>query len=131
MTRPADHPSLFGVTGGTLPFRTMMTNHLTPSVMVMEGIDENLRRTSAAVNRYRVPERIIALAAGSLTSMTEQQRHDHGMDAIQDALLLVAEQHAGPHPDCVTCNAVSNGLAVTLGVVRAEVDVEMERKIAH
>jgi len=95
----------------------------------MDDIDETLRRTVDAVDRYRVPERLIGIAATSLEQMTEQQRRAAIVAALLDGLLHIADQHAGPHNDCPSCHSISNGLAVALGVIRAEVDISFENRI--
>lgn len=95
----------------------------------MEPIDEILRTTVRAAGRYDVPERMIAAAASALESMPEAARLQAGVNALHDAMLQVARLHGGPHGGCDTCSAVRNGLAVAMGVVRAEVDVEFGRRL--
>src|SRR4051812_45025222 len=92
-------------------------------------IDDALRRTADAVARYAAPEQMIAVAAGSLAGRPCRQRAKLEVDALHDAVLDIAQRHAGPHDDCNTCRAIGNGLAVAMGIVRAEVDVELERKL--
>jgi hypothetical protein len=72
---------------------------------------------------------MIAVAARSLAGKPCQVRAKMEVDALHDAILVIAGEHAGPHPGCGTCHALRNGLAVAMGIVRAEVDVELERKI--
>jgi hypothetical protein len=95
----------------------------------VEPIDEILRTTVRAAGRYDVPERMIAAAATALESMGDDARRQAGVNALHDAVLQVARLHGGPHDGCGTCSAVRNGLAVAMGVVRAEVDVDFEGRL--
>lgn len=94
-------------------------------------LDDALKLTAAAVQRYGADKDMIAKAAGSLTGMgaTTTTRLYAEVDALGDALLHVADVHAGPHPDCQMCGAIRNGLAVAMGVVRAEVGIEFEGRL--
>lgn len=96
----------------------------------MDPLDEMLRRTSAAVSRYRVPERAVALASSSLAALPEHARRHLEVRGLLDAVLRIADAHQPCEVPCEVCEAVRNGLAVALGVVRAEVDVDLERKLA-
>lgn len=95
----------------------------------MEPIDETLRATVDAAGRYLVPEGMVAEAAQALIEMGDSARRRAEILALHDALLAVADRHAGPHDNCDTCRAVRNGLAVALGVVRAEIAAEFERRL--
>ena len=94
-------------------------------------MDEALRRTNEAVERYAVPQKMIAIAADCLERMPEDARHDSEVDALVDAVLQVAGPHSGPHPNCITCVGISNALAVSMGVVRAEADLALAKMIAE
>lgn len=90
-------------------------------------MDEALRRTNEAVERYEVPQKVIAVAAQCLESMSADARHETEVEALVDANLQVAASHGGPHPDCMTCQRIKNALAVSMGVVRAETDLALSR----
>lgn len=94
-------------------------------------LDEALRRTSEAAGRYGVPEKMIAAAASSLIRVRCPQRAELELGALHDAILTVADMHGGVHPGCPTCGAIGNALAVAMGVVRAEVDVEFAAKFGE
>jgi hypothetical protein len=98
---------------------------------VASPIDDALRRTADAVAQYQAPERMIAAAARSLAGKPGQARAKMEIDALHDAILAIANDHAGPHDGCDTCHAVRNGLAVAMGIVRAEVDLELEKRIGN
>lgn len=87
-------------------------------------LDDALKRTAAAVDRYGAPENMIAAAAGSLTRLACAQRVGLEIDALHGAILTVADAHAGPHERCATCSAVRDSLAVAMGILRAEVEAE-------
>jgi hypothetical protein len=94
-------------------------------------MDEALRRTADAVDQYDVPEKIIAIAAQSLEPMPGDVRHDCEVNALVDAILHVAGPHGGPHDGCLTCHGISNALAVSMGVVRAEADLAFTRMLGE
>lgn len=96
----------------------------------MDPIDETLRRAADAANLYRVPEKMIQVAATSLTRMPDNGRRDLEVAALVDAILHIAAAHQPCEVRCEVCEAVGNGLAVTLGVVRAEVDVDFGKRLA-
>lgn len=90
-------------------------------------MEEALRRTTEAVERYEVPQRLIGLAAQSLEPMPAEVRHNSEVNALVDAIVRIAGEHGGPHDSCLTCHSVSNALAVSMGVVRAETDLALSR----
>lgn len=94
-------------------------------------MDEALKRTTAAVERYRPPERMIAVAQRSLVGRDTEQRVCLEANALGDAVLEIAEAHGGVHENCATCVAIINGLAVTMGILRAEVEVEFAAKLGE
>jgi hypothetical protein len=94
-------------------------------------MDEALRRTNEAVERYQVPERMIAIAASSLEEMPEDARRTTEVNALVNAITEAAGQHGGPHPACVTCVGVGNALAVAMGSVRAEADLVLTRLLGE
>jgi len=94
-------------------------------------LDEALRRTSEAVEKYQVPQRMIAIAALSLEEMPQDVRRECEVDALVSAIAELAGQHGGPHAACVTCISVGNALAVAMGSVRAEADVALTRLIGE
>jgi hypothetical protein len=91
-------------------------------------LDDALRRTVAAVERYRVPQDVIARAADALARMPGDYRRETEVGALVDAIVEIADAHAGQCPDeCPACGAVRNALAVAMGVIRAETDLELRR----
>lgn len=94
-------------------------------------MDDALRRTTHAVERYGVDENMIALAAGSLMRMPAEYRTRAGIHAMMDAFLPIAEHHANWHESChdgcELCAAIRNGLAVAMGAIRAETDLELRK----
>ena len=89
-------------------------------------LDDALRRTADAVAQYQVPESVIALAAGSLEQMPEVPRLCAEVGALGQAVLDVAAAHAGPHPACAVCTTIRDALAVGMGIVRAEADLQLK-----
>jgi hypothetical protein len=94
-------------------------------------MDDALRRTNEAVERYAVPERMISIAALSLEGMPERVRRENEVNALVNAITEVAGQHGGGHPDCVTCIGLGNALAVAMGSVRAEADLAFAKMIGE
>jgi hypothetical protein len=92
-------------------------------------MDEALRRTSEAVERYAVPQKMIAIAAESLERMPKDLRREVEVDAMANAITELAGQHNGPHPDCLTCIGLGDALAVAMGSVRAEADLALTRML--
>jgi hypothetical protein len=90
-------------------------------------MDEALRRTNEAVERYEVPQRMIAIAARSLEEMPERPRRENEVNALVNAITELADQHGGGHPSCLTCVGLSNALAVAMGSVRAEADLVLTK----
>jgi hypothetical protein len=93
-------------------------------------MDDALHRTIEAVTRYEVPDRVIAIAAASLEGMPGNARRDSELFALVDSVQLVAGSHGGVHPDCTTCTAIKNSLAVSMAAVRAEADIALSEMIA-
>jgi hypothetical protein len=92
---------------------------------------ENLKHLSAAATRYAVRDEMTAFAANTLASMAQPHRGSAEVEALVDAVLVVADAHAGPHPDCPTCAAAANGISVALGVVRAETNIALTGMIGE
>lgn len=88
-------------------------------------MDEALRRTNKAVERYEVPNQKIGIAAESLERMPAELRRDTEVYAMADAISELATAHRGRHDDCVTCTSLENALAVAMASVRAEADVAL------
>jgi hypothetical protein len=85
-------------------------------------LDNVMRRTAAAVAAYRVPERMIALAASTLLGAPDGPRLHLEVRSLRDAALLVAEAHRQQCTEnaCTTCEAIRYNLAVALVTVRSE-----------
>jgi hypothetical protein len=96
---------------------------------VTSPIDDGLKRASAAVRQYRVPDPMIDVAAGALVQMPDGVRQRSEIHALTDAILEVADKHGGIHDRCPTCDSIANGLAVTMGILRAEVDLEFRQRL--
>ncbi|MBM2616707.1 hypothetical protein JIG36_14185 [Actinoplanes sp. LDG1-06] len=94
-------------------------------------LDDALRRGAAAAARYDVPQKVIDIGAQSLGRMPVEKRHVMEVDGLVDALLIIAERHGGPHADCATCEAIPNGLAVVMSVVRTETDPATQNKLGE
>jgi hypothetical protein len=88
-------------------------------------MDEALRRTNEAVERYQVPQRLIGVATQSLEQMADGVRHQSELYALVDSVQWLAGSHDGPHPECLTCHALKNTLAVSMAAVRAETDIAL------
>lgn len=95
----------------------------------VDPLDDTLRMTTAAAVRYDVPTDLVEAAVRDLMSMDDAARRRAGLVAMHDAVLHVADRHGGPHDACDTCTAVRDGLSVALSVVRAEFNVDFERRI--
>jgi hypothetical protein len=96
---------------------------------VTSPMDDALRRTADAVERYAVPQRLIGLAAQSLEPMPAEVRRNSEVNALVDAIVRIAGEHGGPHDSCLTCHSVSNALAVAMGSVRAEADLALAQML--
>lgn len=94
-------------------------------------MDEALRRTNEAVERYEVPAQKIAIAAQSLERMPGDLRHDCEVYAMADVISELATAHGGKHENCLTCNGLANALAVAMGAVRAEADLALAKMIGE
>jgi hypothetical protein len=92
-------------------------------------MDDALKRATTAVEQYGAPEPMIGAAQRSLAGMEKDRRLCLEAEALGGAVLEIAEAHAGPHPSCPTCVSLRNGLAVQMGILRAEVDVEFAAKL--
>jgi kynureninase len=90
-------------------------------------MDDALRRTTHAVEQYAVPDELIAMAAGSLMQMPAAARAQAEIHALAEGIVLIADEHAGPHESCGMCHAIGNALAVAMGAIRAEADLELRR----
>jgi hypothetical protein len=94
----------------------------------VDSLDDLLRRCADQAARYRVPEQMTALTASSLQRMPAAARARSGTRALVDAIVRIAAQHRPCLGECGTCEAISNGLAVALGVIRAEVDAVLSHR---
>jgi hypothetical protein len=94
-------------------------------------MDEALRRTNEAVERYDVPNKKIGIAAESLERMPAELRHDTEVYAMADAISELAAAHRGRHEGCVTCTSLENALAVAMASVRAETDIALRAMISE
>lgn len=93
-------------------------------------MDDALRRTADAVRRYQVPDRMIALAAASVMRMPAGYRRRVEVEALTDAVLGIADTHGGTCDDtCLLCVRIRDALAVTMGIIRAEVDLEFQERL--
>ncbi|MGX6604809.1 hypothetical protein ACWKSP_22175 [Micromonosporaceae bacterium Da 78-11] len=91
-------------------------------------MDDALRLTADAVERYRVNERMVMYTTASLWALLDDQRQGAEVDGLIHAILEIATAHDGSHDgECATCDAICNGVAVAMGVVRAETDLELRR----
>ena len=94
--------------------------------------DDNLKYLSASAQQYQVPDSIIDLVSGTLEPMDQPRRGLSEVDALIDAVQVVADKHAGPHEDgCDTCDGIRNGLSVALGIVRAEANLTFAKMIGE
>jgi hypothetical protein len=98
---------------------------------VTSPLDDALQRTTAAVDRYQVEQRMIGVVAGTLTRLPLEQRASVGMAGLVDAIVRLADVHDGPHDDCGMCEAIGNALAAAMGVVRAEADVKLREMLGE
>jgi hypothetical protein len=90
-------------------------------------MDDALRRLMNTVDQYGIPEQMIQAASRSLVGMPAEQRVQTEIHALVDAILLIADDHAGGHDDCVTCSKVANAVATAMGVIRAENVLDLKR----
>jgi hypothetical protein len=96
----------------------------------MESLGEDLRRTSRQVEAYAVSEHVIRVGARSLRRLPVAERKGIEIRELRRAIVFVAEAHQGcAVPACVSCEAIRNGLAVALAVVRAEADGGFEESM--
>ncbi len=94
-------------------------------------LDDALARATDAVERYEAPEPMIEVTRKALLGLSAGRRAEVERAGLIDAVLTVAEIHAGPHRGCGDCAALRSGLAVVMGGLRAQVDGEFAAKLGE
>ena len=95
-------------------------------------MDDALRRTSAAAQRYVVSEAFVERATLVLAGHTGSSRHLYTTGYLHANLLDMAEIHktACDQQICATCDAIGRMIAMMLAFTRAELNDEFREHLA-
>lgn len=93
-------------------------------------LQDAIERAATAGRRYTAYQHVADVPSDEMRLIAGDERHAWLTGALQRALVLIAEQHAGCRQvGCGTCQEISNGLGMSLMGLRLMQEHELEGRL--